>query len=54
MENGLSLADTLRRVSLERLFRVGASLEGRKPPPTPEPEEDDGPNPFDPAEGGET
>ncbi len=33
--NGLSLTETLRRVSLERLFRVGASLGGRKPPPSP-------------------
>ena len=30
--NACSLTDTLRRVSLERLFRVGASLAGRKPP----------------------
>lgn len=30
--NTCSLTDTLRRVSLERLFRVGASLAGRKPP----------------------
>jgi hypothetical protein len=35
--NGLGLADTLRRVSLERLFRVGASLGGRRPPPSPVP-----------------
>jgi hypothetical protein len=31
-QNGIGLTDTLRRVSLERLFRVGASLGGRKPP----------------------
>jgi len=37
--NGLGLADTLRRVGLERLFRVGASLGGRRPPPLP-PESD--------------
>ena len=40
--NGLSLTETLRRVSLERLFQVGANLGGRKPPPTldrePDPE----------------
>ena len=30
--NACSLTDTLGRVSLERLFRVGASLAGRKPP----------------------
>ena len=29
--NGLSMPDILRRVSLERLFRVGASLAGRQP-----------------------
>ena len=34
--NGIGLADALRRVSLERLFRVGASLSGRRPPPIPE------------------
>lgn len=34
-KNGLPLSDTLRRVSLERMFRVGASLDGRKPPPIP-------------------
>ncbi len=32
--NGLGLTDVLRRVSLERLFRVGASLQGRKPQTT--------------------
>ena len=45
-ENELGLTETLRRVSLERLFRVGASLGGRRPPsiadetdePDPEPE----------------
>jgi len=31
-QNACSLTETLRRVSLERLFRVGASLAGRKPP----------------------
>lgn len=38
--NGLSLTETLRRVSLERLFQVGANLGGRKPPPTPDREPD--------------
>lgn len=42
-QNSCSLTETLRRVSLERLFRVGASLAGRKPPPTPLPEDE--PNP---------
>ena len=40
--NGLSLTETLRRVSLERLFRVGASLGGRKPPPSPALDEEPG------------
>ena len=35
--NGIGLTEALRRVSLERLFRVGASLGGRRPPPMPEP-----------------
>jgi hypothetical protein len=30
--NGIPVVDTLRRTSLERLFRVGASIDGRKPP----------------------
>ncbi len=36
-ENELSLEETLRRVSLERLFRVGANLdrEGALPDPLP-------------------
>ena len=34
--NGIGLTEVLRRTSLERLFRVGASLLGRKPPRTPE------------------
>jgi hypothetical protein len=41
--NQIGLAETLRRASLERLFRVGASLSGRKPPASaipPEPDED--------------
>ena len=37
--NACSLTDTLRRVSLERLFRVGASLAGRKPPRDEAPQE---------------
>lgn len=37
--NGIGLTETLRRVSLERLFRVGASLGGRRPPPIADPEE---------------
>ncbi len=37
-QNGIGLSETLQRVSLERLFRVGASLGGRKPPPEPEAE----------------
>lgn len=41
--NGIGLTDTLRRVSLERLFRVGASLEGRRPPPAPELESEEPP-----------
>ncbi len=38
-ENGTSLADTLRRVPLERLFRVGANLdrEAALPDPLPDP-----------------
>ncbi len=47
--NGLGLPDTLRRVPLERLFRVGASLGGRRPPPTPEPVEPEAAEP-DPAD----
>jgi hypothetical protein len=43
--NGIGLTDALRRVGLDRLFRVGASLGGRKPPPRPEPET---PTPADP------
>ena len=39
--NGIGLADALRRVPLERLFRVGASLGGRRPPPLTDPDEDD-------------
>jgi hypothetical protein len=31
-QNGVAVTDVLRRTSLERLFRVGASLAGRKPP----------------------
>ncbi len=31
-QNGVAITDVLRRTSLERLFRVGASLAGRKPP----------------------
>ena len=41
--NGLSLTETLRRVSIERLFRVGANLGGRKPPPSPALDEEPGP-----------
>lgn len=43
--HGLPSADILRRVPLERLFRVGAALGGRKPPRhTPEDEEAPAPN----------
>lgn len=38
--NGIGLTEVLRRTSLERLFRVGASLAGRKPPTTPEAEDE--------------
>jgi hypothetical protein len=44
--HALSMPDVLRRVPLDRLFRVGAALGGRKPPPRDEPDEDaeeDGP-----------
>lgn len=47
--NGLGLADILQRVSLERLFRVGASLGGRRPPPIPA-VEDEGPDESDAGE----
>ncbi|MEE2674217.1 MAG: DUF6178 family protein [Myxococcota bacterium] len=43
MRNGLSLTDTLRRVSIERLFRIGANLGGRKPPPRPDQNEESDP-----------
>lgn len=45
--NALSLTETLRRVSLERLFRVGASLVGRKPPPSASVDEDQDPEAQD-------
>jgi hypothetical protein len=43
-QNDLDLTETLRRVSLERLFRVGASLGGRRPPPSPAIDEEPDPN----------
>lgn len=50
--NGLSLTDTLRRVSLERLFRIGASLRGRRPPPIERADESDGDDPGEtPSQG---
>jgi hypothetical protein len=39
--NGIPLVDTLRRASLERLFRVGASIGGRKPPSSVTPDEEE-------------
>ena len=50
--NRLSLPEVLTRVSLERLFRVGASLAGRQPrtsqqsasPEDPESEQTEAPN----------
>lgn len=48
-EKGMSLADTLRRVPIERLFRVGVNLdrENALPPPLEDPLEDATPDPTD-------
>jgi len=44
--HGVAATEVLRRVPLERLFRVGAALGGRRPPPHSEPEDpNDEPDP---------